>query len=79
MRKEMIQVGKTYVNGKGSARTVRRLKRLDVYAWAVQVEYEVTQGRQPRAPDVIGEKGEALFRCDLRAFQRWAKSEQSTN
>lgn len=78
MRKEMIQVGKTYVDGKGNARAVHRLRQMDAYAWAVQVEYEVTQGRKPRAPDVVGWGGEALFRCDLRAFQRWAKSEQKS-
>jgi hypothetical protein len=78
MRKELIQVGKTYLDDKGNARIVRKLRRLDTHSWAVQVEYEVTEGRLPRAPDVTGCSGEALFRCDIRAFQRWAKSEQKT-
>jgi hypothetical protein len=75
MHKEMIKVGKTYVDGKGNARTVEKLRQLDAYSWAVQVEYRVTQGRKPRSPDVTGWGGEALFRCDLRTFQRWAESE----
>jgi hypothetical protein len=75
MRKELIEVGKTYRDSKGNARKIHKLRQLDVYSWAVLVEYQVTEGRKPRSPDAFGAMGEELFRCDILAFQRWAKTQ----
>lgn len=75
MRKEMLVVGNTYRDDKGNERKIHKLCRHDVYSWSVVVEYQVTKGRKHRAPDALGERGEVLFRCDILAFQRWAKTQ----
>ncbi len=59
MKKDEIQIGKSYHNGKGQVRKVVDMVELVGY----------------RSPDVLYEEGSQVGRLLLIAFAKWAKGE----